>query len=95
MEQSSLIEEAFRVTKSNIILFEDIYKSGLEKKWLKVCDVIGNIPQDRNINFAHNFHNNEEWEEMFKRYNLKFLYKKVFTLYPRFTHHVFYVLEIR
>ena len=59
-DQKSLLVEAKRVS-SKIIIFEDIYSSNIEKSWIKIRDIIGNIPEEPRMNFALNFHSDGQW----------------------------------
>lgn len=91
--QQILLEETRRVTRKKIIIFEDVYFFYIEKLWLKIRDIIGNIPEEMRMNFALSFHNTDEWEKLFNKHNLKIVHEKVFLNFLRLTHHAFYVLE--
>lgn len=92
--QEQLLNEASRVTKSKIIIFEDIYKDPLGKLWVKIRDILGNIPEEPNMNFALNFRSDAEWENLFEKLGLKIEHKKI-TFNPiRLTFHALYILAV-
>jgi len=90
--QDKLLKEARRVARKKIIIFEDIFFSKIGKLWIKVRDVVGNIPEELNMNFAFKFNNLSRWKNIFKKLHLKILYSKIFFNHFRMTHHVIFVL---
>ncbi|MBP7700473.1 methyltransferase domain-containing protein [Candidatus Woesebacteria bacterium] len=92
-KQDVILKEVKRISKKRIIIFEDTYKSNIEKQWVKLRDVLGNIPEELSMNFALNFNSEKEWENKFKKIGLKIVYKKSFFNFLRFTHHTLYVLK--
>lgn len=91
--QEALLQEAKRVTKATVIVFEDIYNSAWQKRWVKVRDVLGNIVEEPKMNFALNFHSNQEWIEIFKSHKLQVVKKRLFWNLLRLTKHAIYVLK--
>lgn len=91
-EQDKLIAEAKRVS-SKIIIFEDIYFSKIGKLWIKIRDVIGNIPEEPKMNFALNFHSDKDWKNIFTSHKLNLLHKYIWWNPIRFTYHALYVLN--
>ncbi|MBU0974419.1 class I SAM-dependent methyltransferase [Patescibacteria group bacterium] len=92
-KQDNILMEVKRVSKKRIIIFEDTYKSNIEKQWVKLRDVLGNIPEELNMNFALNFNSEKDWEKKFKKMGLEIEYKKSFFNFLRLTHHTLYVLK--
>jgi len=93
-DQDDVLKETKRVTKKRIIIFEDTYKNNLEKQWVKIRDILGNIPEELGMNFALSFHSENEWEAKFKSLGLKIINKRTFFNWLRLTHHTLYVLEV-
>jgi SAM-dependent methyltransferase len=92
-KQKKLLKEAMRVTESEIIIFEDTYKTNFGKGWLKIRDVVGNIPEEPNMNFALNFRTVEKWVTLFDELGLEINYNKTFFNPIRLTHHTIFVVS--
>jgi len=92
-DQKTLLVETKRVSQK-IIIFEDIYLNNLERFWIKVKDIIGNLPEEPKMNFALNFHSDSDWSHIFAAHRLHLLYKKILWNPFRFTHHAIYVLNV-
>lgn len=90
----SLLLETKRATKQKIVLFEDVYFNPLEKIWVKIRDITGNIPEEPHMNFSLKFHDTKEWEQIFKRSNLNISYRQIIFLSHRLTHHALYILDV-
>lgn len=93
-DQEAILREAMRVTRNTIIIFEDTYFSETEKLWVKLRDILGNLPEELTMHFALNFRNEIEWEQFFIKFGLKKKYKKTIFNLVRLTHHTLYVLEV-
>lgn len=92
-DQEALLKEVKRVTRSNIIIFEDTYNTELGKLWVKIRDVIGNIPEELKMNFALNFRKVDEWKDLFTKLDLVLKYEKTFFNPTRLTYHTLFVIE--
>lgn len=91
--QIELLNEAKRVSK-RVIIFEDIYTCKLEQSWLKLRDVIGNIPEEPSMDFALNFKTDAEWKKIFAELNFEVKEsKKIYNLI-RLSRHALYVLDV-
>ncbi len=92
-KQQHLLDEAMRVTRKRIIIFEDVYFNPLEKQWIKIRDILGNIPEEPHMHFALNFHSEIEWERIFRQKGLTLVHKRTIFNPLRCTHHALYVLD--
>jgi ubiquinone/menaquinone biosynthesis C-methylase UbiE len=91
--QKELLKEVVRVTKKRVIIIEDIYESETEKNWIKFMDVFGNVWTEPEMNFALNFHKDEEWLDISEKYKLKLYSKEIIKNKARLTRHAIYVLD--
>lgn len=91
-DQKSLLNEAKRVS-SKIVIFEDIYSNSFERTWIKVRDIIGNLPEELKMNFALNFHSDSDWQYIFASHHLRLAHKQLWWNPYRLTRHAIYVLE--
>ncbi len=90
-----ILKEAKRVSKNNIIIFEDTYNSGLGKFLLCVLDYISNLPSFFVKPFAENmpfnFKKVSDWKNIFKGFNLEVIFQKEFS--QKFIKHILFVLK--
>lgn len=93
-DQQALLKEAMRVTSRNVIVFEDTYTTRIGKVWIKIRDVVGNLPEEAQMHFALNFRSTEAWERLFNQHQLRVVSRKVLWSHIRFTHHVLYHLTV-
>ena len=91
-----ILGEAIRVSKSRVIIFEELYENFWQKKLQSFLDILFNLfqlfrPPRENMPF--NFKRASEWQAIFKRFNLKIIEQKKFKLFGIFPRALF-VLEI-
>lgn len=74
-DPSQLLEEAKRVSKNKIIIYEDLKEKGLAGLgcWLHKTTYKISVPLQKN---PMGFHNEKEWEELFNQIGLKIIFKK-------------------
>lgn len=92
--QKRLIEEAKRVTKKTILVFEDTYEGKFEKFWLSCRDIIGHFPGEMNMNMLCNFHTRREWEKIFIDSGLVIDHAHTIINPLKFTSHTLFVLRV-
>ena len=92
-DQEKLLKEVARVTSLKIILFEDIYRSRVGENWVKLRDIIGNLPEEPKMNFALNFRSENEWERFFDEFSFEVQYKNTMFNPIRLTHHALFILK--
>lgn len=86
-----VLEEAKRVTKDRIIIFEDTFSSYFDKFFLCFRDVLTNLlgflvkPFKKKVPF--NFKEVPEWERIFEDFRLKVIFKN------KFSHQALFVLK--
>lgn len=87
--------EAIRLSKSRILLLEDVPRHSFERQLMKGVDYIGNRLVSSDIPLPFNFLNDNQWQQLFEKYNLKLLDKlTVYPLpFPRLNHFL-YVLKV-
>lgn len=86
--QEVVLREVQRVTRGEVIIFEDVYRNWLEYQWVKVRDVLGNLPEEPRMNFALNFHKTDEWTDLFTSLGWKIKFQQELFLLTRLTRHV-------
>ncbi|MDP2874124.1 MAG: class I SAM-dependent methyltransferase [bacterium] len=91
--QEALLQEAKRVAKATVIVFEDIYDTTWQKSWVRIRDVLGNVLEEPKMNFALTFHSDQEWEEIFRSHQLLVNKKRLLWNLPKLTKHALYVLK--
>ncbi len=86
-----VLEEAERVTKDRIIIFEDVFSSYFDKFFLYFWDVLTNLPgflvRPFGEKMPFNFKRVSEWEKIFEDFQLKIIFKN------RFSHQVLFILK--
>ena len=93
-DQNKIIDEIYRVSKSLIIIKDQIYNSKNSQKLLKLVDWLTNIFSQYNIKCPYNFLNLKEWENIFS--NKNFIYKKIYFNYPIFKrYNIFFIIKKR
>lgn len=60
------LQEGLRVTRSRLIVIEDVYRSPLEFRLLKILDWCGNIAISKDMSFPFNFKTEAEWKLIFE-----------------------------
>jgi 2-polyprenyl-3-methyl-5-hydroxy-6-metoxy-1,4-benzoquinol methylase len=90
--QKELLNDVKRVTSSKVIVFEDTYQNNIEKTWVRIRDIIGNLPEEVHMNFALNFRTETEWNSFFKDVGLNIEFQKSLYNPVRLTHHLLYIL---
>lgn len=94
-EPENVLSEAIRVSKSRLIIIEDVYRSFWGKKYIIFLDTLFNLPcliKQPRENMPFNFKTESEWRTIFKNFNLKIVYQKRFKLFGIFPRCLF-VLE--
>ena len=91
-----LLEEAKRVTKDRIIVFEDTFSSYFDKFFLCFWDVLANLPgflvKPFGEKMPFNFKRVSEWEKIFKKFQLKIIFQKEFKS-NKLIHQRFFVIQ--
>lgn len=82
-----LLEEAERVTKDRIIIFEDTFSSHFDKFFLCFGDILTNFPVLFREKMPFNFKKVSEWEKIFEDFQLKLIFKN------KFSHQALFVLK--
>ena len=90
-----VLTEAVRVSRKRIIIFEDTFRTPLEKFFACVNDWISNSPffisHPFKMNMPFHYRRVADWEDIFKKLSLKVRFKKITQHF--ITRHVLFVLE--
>lgn len=90
-----VLAEAVRVSRKRIIVFEDTFRTPLERFLAGVNDWISNSPfflsNPLQMNMPFHYRRVEEWEDIFKQFSLTVKFKKVTAHF--ITRHVLFILE--
>ena len=94
-DQIQVLREAVRVSGKRIIIFEDTFRNSLEKFLAGLNDWISNSPfflaDPLKMNMPFHYRRVEEWEDIFKKFSLKVMFKKETKHF--ITRHVLFILE--
>lgn len=82
--QENLLREAARVTRGEIVIWEDTPRNWnwLERALNKVADWIINRSACSGVHVPHSYRNNSDWEELFSKLNFKIMKKIEIRAFP-------------
>ena len=85
--------EAIRLTKSKILLLEDVPRNYLERMAMKLVDYLGNRWVSKEIPLPFNFYDDQTWKRIFEKNKLHLKSRiNVYPLpFPRLNHYLYEV----
>ena len=90
-----VLSEAVRVSRKRVIIFEDTFRTPLEKFLACVNDWVSNSPfflaNPFKMNMPFHYRRVEEWEDIFQKFSLKVKFKKITKHF--ITRHALFILE--